>query len=123
MRLRFHLLLGALALASFSLPGLDAAAGSRGPHPVIGWGGNRFVFEVEPEGNITRLTAYRAAGSMWQLVGTTTIRTGQKAPERGFLQKIWFKGPRLGLLEADMDNPYWRYYPGDDRGGSFRFDN
>jgi len=120
MRLRLLLLL--LALASFSLPSLDAAAGSRGPHPVIGWGGNRFLFEVEPEGKIIRLTAYRAAGaSMWQLVGSTTIRKGQKAPERGFLQEIWFKGPRLGKLEADMDNPYWRYYPGEDRNGGTWF--
>jgi hypothetical protein len=123
MRVATLIVLAAMAAASLALPGLDAAAGSRGPHPVIGWGGNRFLFEVEPEGTITRLTAYRAAGAMWQLVGTTTIRKGQKAPERGFLQKIWFKGPRLGVLEADMDNPYWRYYPGEDRGGSFRFDN
>jgi hypothetical protein len=117
MRLYTLALLAALIAATPALAPSPADAGDRGPHPVIGWGGNRFLFEVEREGDHTRLTGYRAVGTQWQLVGTTTIRKGQKAPERGFLQTIWFKGKRLGAIEADMDNPFWRYYPAEDRNG------
>ena len=111
-------LLAVMAVAGLAVPAIPADAGGRGPHPVIGWGGNRFLFEVEPEGNRIRLTAYRDAGDKWQRYGTTTIRKGQKTPEQGLLQKIWFKGQRLGTVDADMDNPFWRKYPSDDRNGS-----
>ncbi len=106
---------GAAILIAFTLA---ANAGNLVSHPVIGWGGNQFLFVVKPEGDHIRLTAYRAAGSMWQRYGTTTIRRGQKAPEHGFVQDIWFKGKRIGSLEADMNNPFWRAYPGDDRDGT-----
>lgn len=94
-----------------------AEAGNRGPHPVFAWKGNEFLFEVKPHGKLIYLTGYRAVGSKWQLVGTTTIRKGQRAPEHGFLQDIWFGGRRLGQIEADLSNPWWRYYPGEDRNG------
>ncbi len=110
-------LLAAMAAASLAFPAIRADAGGMAPHPVIGWGGNRFLFEVQPEGNRIRLTAYRDSGDKWERYGTTTIRKGQKAPEQGFLQKIWFKGQRLGMVEADMNNPFWRKFPGDDRNG------
>ncbi len=117
MRRRTLIGLAVFAAATAVLPDFNALAGSRGPHPVRGWGGNRFLYEVEPQGNHIRLTAYRAAGSKWELFGTTTIRRGQKAPEDGIVQKIWFRGAPLGRVEADMDNPFWRAYPGDDREG------
>lgn len=117
MRRRSFMGLAVFAAAASALPGLDALAGGRGPHPVRGWGGNRFLFEVEREGNRIRLTAYRDVGSKWGLFGTTTIRRGQTAPEHGIVQKIWFRGARLGSVEADMHNSFWRAYPGDDREG------
>ena len=109
--------LAVMAVAGLVVPAIRADAGSRGPHPVIGWGGNRFLFEVERQGNHIRLTAYRDAGDKWQRYGTTTIGKAQKTPEHGLLQKIWFKGRRLGTLNADMNNPFWRKFPGDDRNG------
>ena len=117
MRRRTLVRLAAAAAVTAVLPAIDAWAGSRGPHPVRGWGGNRFLYEVEPQGNHIRLTAYRAAGSKWELFGTTAIRRNQKAPDNGLVQKIWFRGARLGSVEADMDNPFWRAYPGDDHEG------
>ncbi len=117
MRRRTLIGLAVIATATTVLPVFDAFAGGRGPHPVRGWGGNRFLFEVEREGDHTRLTAYRDQGSKWELFGTTAIRLGQKAPENGTVQKIWFRGARLGSVEADMDNPFWRAYPGDDHEG------
>jgi hypothetical protein len=94
-----------------------AAAGNMGPHPVFGWNGNEYLFEVKPRGKVTHLTGYRAVGVQWQLVGTTTIRQGQKAPEAGWLQRVWFQGKRLGSVKADLSNPYWRRYPAEDRNG------
>jgi len=117
MRRRTLIALAASAAAAAVLPGLDAMAGSLGPHPVRGWSGNRFLFEVEPEGHHTRLIAYRAIGSKWERFGTTSIRQGQKASEHGIVQKIWFRGARLGSVKADMHNPFWRAYPGDDHEG------
>jgi len=117
MRRRTLVRLAAIAAAAAVVPSIDVLAGNLGPHPVKGWGGNRFLFEVEPEGGHTRLTAYRDVGSKWQRFGTTTIRHGQKAPENGIVQKIWFRGTPLGSVKADMDNPFWRAYPGDDHEG------
>ncbi len=118
MHRRTFILLAAVVTAGLAGPTIHADAGGRGPHPVIGWGGNRFLFEVEPEGDRIRLTAYRDAGDKWERYGTTTINKGQKAPDHGILQKIWFRGQRLGVLDADMNNPFWRKFPGDDRNGS-----
>jgi len=117
MRRRTLIGLAVFAAAVSVLPGLGAMAGDLGPHPVRGWGGNRFLFVLEPQGDRIRLTAYRAAGSKWARFGTTTIRHGQKAPEQGIVQKIWFKGPHLGSVKADMQDPFWRAYPGDDHEG------
>ena len=94
-----------------------APAGERGPHPVRGWNGNSFLFEVQPQGDVIHLVAYRAIGHKWQMVGATRIRQGQRAPAGGFLQEIWFKGRPLGHVEADMSDPWYRYYPSEDRNG------
>ncbi len=104
------------AVVTLALAGV-AEAGNRGPHPVFGWNGNEYLFEVQERSGVIQLTGYRAIGAKWQLVGTTTIRAGQTAPDRGWLQRVWFKGERLGKVEADLSNPFWRYYPADDRNG------
>lgn len=107
-----------LATAVFALVLAGAAeAGNRGPHPVFGWNGNEYLFEVQRRGAVTHLTGYRAVGVQWQLVGTTTLRPGQTAAESGWLQRVWFQGKRLGGVEADLSNPYWRRYPAEDRNG------
>lgn len=92
-------------------------AGVQRPHPVFAWKGNQYLFEVKPAGGTVYLTGYRALGSKWQLVGTTRIRKGQKAPQHGFLQRVWFQGQRIGTVIADMSNPWWRHYPADDHEG------
>lgn len=94
-----------------------AEAGNMGPHPVFAWNGNQYLFEVSPKGGSTVLTGYRAVGPQWQMVGTTTIRPGQTAAERGWLQQVWFQGERLGSVKADLSNPFWRRYPAEDRNG------
>jgi len=104
-------------LLTFLLGTATAVAGDRGPHPVVGWNGNEYLFEVQPRGEVIHLTGYRAVGVQWQLVGTTALRPGQKEAEQGFLQRIWFKGKRLGKVEADLSNPFWRRYPAEDRNG------
>jgi len=103
---------------TFSLVVTAAAeAGDRGPHPVRGWKGNSFLFEVQPQGDVIHLVAYRAIGHQWELVGSTRISKGQRVPGSGFLQQIWFNGRPLGHVEADMSNPWWRRYPAEDRNG------
>ena len=110
-------LIAALALAIIALP-VSAEAGDRGPHPVKGWKGNSFLFEVQPQGDVTILVGYRAIGHKWEMVGSTRIAKGQRAPAGyGFLQQIWFYGRPMGYLEADMSDPWWRYYPSEGRGG------
>jgi hypothetical protein len=99
-----------------------AEAGDRGPHPVRGWKGNKFLFEVQPQGDVTYLVAYRAMGHQWERVGSTRISKGQRAPGGGWLQEIWFKGRPMGHLEADMSNPWWRRYPAEDRNGGSGFE-
>ena len=107
-------------LAVFIAMAAIAHAGDRGPHPVRGWKGNKFLFEVQPQGEVIYLVGYRAIGHKWQMVGSTRITKDQRTPSRGFLQQIWFNGRPLGYVEADMSNPWWRYYPAEDRnGGSF----
>jgi hypothetical protein len=111
-------LLAALGLAVGLVAASLAQAGDRlGPHPVRGWNGNQFLFEVQPHGDVTHLVGYRAIGHKWQLVGTTRIHKGQRAPAGGFLQQIWFHGRPLGHVRADMSNPWWRWYPSEDRNG------
>jgi hypothetical protein len=117
MRRRSLVALAVSAAALSVLPRLDAMAGTMGPHPIRGWGGNRFLFVLEPDGDRIRLTAYRDVGSKWGRFGTTTISHGQKVAEQGIVQKIWFRGVHLGSIKADMNDPFWRAYPGDDRSG------
>jgi hypothetical protein len=111
--------LGSLVVAG--LLGFSATAGwagTMGPHPIRGWNGNEFLFEAfpQPDGSIY-YKCYRARGDVWERVGGTTIRKGQKTPDGSWVQKIWFQGAKLGSLRANMDDPFWRYYPGRDRGG------
>ena len=109
--------LAAIGLAVSLVIMAVAQAGDRGPHPVRGWKGNSFLFEVQPQGDVIQLVGYRAIGHKWQMVGTTRISKGQRAPAGGFLQQIWFNGRPLGHVEADMSDPWWRYYPAEDRNG------
>jgi hypothetical protein len=108
-----------LAILLVAVASLSAAAwaGNRGPHPVFAWNGNEYLFEVKKDDSLTRLTGYRNVGGKWQRVGATTIHKGQRTAEKGWLQKIWFKGQRIGSVEADLSNPYWRRYPSEDRNG------
>jgi hypothetical protein len=116
--MRNILRLGGIGLAlALILSAGTADAGNRGPHPVIGWNGNEFLFEVKHQGGTTYLSGYRAVGPQWQYIGTTKLRKGQRVAESGFLQRIWFKGKRLGAVEADLSNPFWRRYPAEDRNG------
>ena len=111
-------LFASIGLAMSLVMPVLAQAGDRGPHPVRGWNGNSFLFEVQPQGDVIHLVAYRAIGHKWQMVGATRIGKGQLAPAGGgFLQQIWFNGRPLAPVEADMSNPWWRYYPAEDRGG------
>ena len=108
---------GLLAAASATGPTLAAGMGL---HPVRGWHGNEFLFEVTRSGHRTHLTVYRALGTKWERIGATTLAKGQRRPQGGFLQKIWFKGRKLKSIRADMGNSWWRYWPGDDsRGGAY----
>ncbi|MGE0212375.1 MAG: hypothetical protein AB7S41_11820 [Parvibaculaceae bacterium] len=109
--------LAILLVAAVSVAASAAWAGNRGPHPVFAWNGNEYLFEVNGGQALTRLTGYRNVGGKWQMVGTTTIQKGQRTAEKGFLQRIWFKGKRIGSVEADLSNPYWRRYPSEDRNG------
>lgn len=107
-------------IALVALSGLAASAawaGNRGPHPVFAWNGNEYLFEVKGDEGLTRLTGYRNVGGKWQMVGTTTIHKGQRTAESGWLQQIWFRGKRIGSVEADLSNPFWRRYPAEDRNG------
>jgi hypothetical protein len=109
-------LIASLGLAMALLATPIAQASERfGPHPVRGWNGNQFLFEVQPQNDIIYLVGYRAIGRQWEMVGSTTIHRGQRTPERGFLQEIWFHGRHLGYLEADMSDPWWRWYPRQER--------
>ena len=101
-----------LAAALFITP---AEAGAQQPHPVFAWKGNEYLFEVRAGGDSIQLTGYRAIGSKWQLVGTTRIADGQRAPAHGFLQRIWFEGRKIGTVVADLSDPWWRYYPAEDK--------
>jgi hypothetical protein len=104
-------LLAALTLAVGLMAAPVALAGDRGPHPVRGWNGNQFLFEVQPQGDVIHLVGYRAIGHQWEMVGTTRIHAGQRAPAGGFLQEIWFHGRHLGHVEANMSDPWYRHYP------------
>jgi hypothetical protein len=101
--------------------GLAAASPARAsdirPHPVRAWKGNQFLFEVSQEAGGTRLICYRARGAQWERAGTTLLRPGQKKAEQGWIQNIWFNGRKLPPVSADMRNPFWRYYPSQERGG------
>jgi hypothetical protein len=106
-------LLASLALAAVLFA--DAVhAGIQQPHPVFAWNGNQYLFEVKRVGGTTYLTGYRALGQKWRLVGTTQIREGQQAADQSFLQRIWFHGQKIGTVVADLNDPWWRYYPGED---------
>jgi hypothetical protein len=105
-------LLAALTLAVGLMAAPIAQASERfGPHPVRGWYGNQFLFQVQPQGDVIYLVGYRAIGQLWERVGTTRIHAGQRAPAGGFLQDIWFHGSPLGYVEADLSSPFHRYYP------------
>jgi hypothetical protein len=111
----------ALLRSMIAAAGLAAAAPAMASdirsHPVRGWKGNQFLFEVRPEAGGTRLICYRARGAQWERVGTTLLRPGQKKAEQGWIQNIWFNGRKLPPVSADMRNPFWRYYPSQERGG------
>lgn len=120
--MRTHSLLAVLCLAIVLMAASIAQAGSMGPHPIRGWNGNQFLFEVQPQGDSTQLIAYRAIGQKWERVGSTRIHRGQSAPAGGYLQQIWFHGQPLGHLRADMSDQWYRWYPGEDRGGGHLWD-
>ena len=104
------------AVATAAVSGPLGAAGIR-LHPVRGWHGNEYLFEVTGRGNATHMTVYRALGSKWERIGATTIRKGQHAPHGSYLQKIWFRGRKLRSIRADMGNTWWRSWPGEDSNG------
>jgi hypothetical protein len=105
-------LLAALTLAVGLMAAPIAQASERfGPHPVRGWNGNQFLFEVQPQGDVIQLVGYRAIGHQWEMVGTTRIHVGQRAPAGGFLQDIWFHGSPLGHVRANLSDPWYRHYP------------
>jgi hypothetical protein len=108
--------LGLAAAVVLALHG-PALAGTRGPHPVVAWNGNEFLFEIKREGPVTYLSGYRSVGPQWQYVGTTRLKPGQRVAESGFLQRIWFQGRRIGVVEADLSSPFDRRYPAEDRNG------
>lgn len=110
-------LLHAVAAAAGLAVAAPARASDIRPHPVRAWKGNQFLFEVFKEANGTRLICYRARGTQWERVGTTLLRPGQKKAEQGWVQNIWFNGQKLPPVSADMRNPFWRYYPSQERGG------
>jgi len=96
------------------LPALFCLALMAGPaiaatQPVYAWNGNQYVFDVQRQGSVTYLTGYRAVGSGWRRVGTTTLRAGQRAPEGGgFLQQVWFNGRKAGTTDADFNSDLFR---------------
>jgi hypothetical protein len=105
-------LLAALTLAVGLMAASIVQASDRfGPHPVRGWNGNHYLFQVQPQGDGIQLIGYRAIGHQWERIGVTRIHAGQRAPAGGFLQDIWFHGRHLGHVRADLSNPMYRYYP------------
>lgn len=89
------------ALLGLGLLSGVAAAEPRGPYPIHGWNGNEYLFAVDPRGSVTYLTGYRAVGSQWRRVGTTTLQPGQTRADGGFLQRAWFEGRKLGTANID----------------------
>jgi hypothetical protein len=92
-----------------------AEAGNRGPHPVIAWKGNEYLFETKQANGATFLSGYRSVGHQWQYVGT--FKAGEAKASGGFLKRIWLNGKRVRMVEADLSNPYWRRYPAEDHEG------
>ncbi len=98
-------LLVVLCLAATA--GLANAASSA--LPVYAWNGNEYLFAVQPRGSVTYLTGYRAIGAQWRQVGTTTLRPRQRASEGGgSLQKIWFNGRKIRMMNVDFSSDQFR---------------
>ncbi len=108
------IVLGGLLLAAAT----PAVAGNMGPHPVRGYKGNEFLFEAfpKPDGSVY-YRVFRTHGDQWEKVAGTAILKGQKTSNGNWVQNVWFNGAKLGALRANMDDPFWRYYPGQDHGG------
>ncbi len=99
------------ALIYLSVAG-PALAGFAGPHPVLRYGGNEYAFVVTKRNAKTDLVIYRAVGSLWQRIGATSLKAGQRTSNGTPLQNVWFKGRRVRTINADLRNPFYRYYPG-----------
>lgn len=106
-------LVAALGLAGLALP----AEAAQTLNPVRRWKGNDYLFTVREHGGRVHLTCFRAVGHRWEQIGTTTLRRGQTSSRGGFVQDIWFGGAKRGAIRADLNNPFWRYRPADDRAG------
>jgi hypothetical protein len=108
-------LVGILSLIGVAMDVAAHAGGRR--YPIIGWGGNEYLFEVSILNGRTQLIGYRAVGSRWKESGRPRSALANVAPSRAFFRRFGSKVAASGPLDADMNNPYWRVVPGQEHGG------
>ena len=106
--MRKHLIAAMLAL-TVTVP-TAVTAGYKGPHPVMQYHGNEYAVVINPASGGKSLVVYRAVGSLWERIGGTVIKAGQRKSNGSVTQDVWFKGRKISTVRGDLRKPFYRHY-------------